>query len=173
MPGVRIVESSSQVIQGMEHLPAMLSFLEKIGIPVRMEKIEIKTFVPGITIEKGALLIDMEKLLYPGDVLHEAGHIAVTPTSERAQLSVVTGDGEEISAILWSYAAAKEINIPEEIIFHPDGYKGESNWLIENFKNGNYIGLPLLEWMGLTAGKKKAEQLNISPFPNMIRWLRE
>jgi len=167
------MESPTPTINGIEYFPVMLSFLEKIGIPTRMEKIDTTTFVPGLQIENGVLVIDMEKMLYPGDVLHEAGHIAVTPKDQRSSLSDVSGDGNEIAAIVWSYAAAKEIGVPEEILFHPHGYKDQSDWLIEEYNSGNYIGLPLLEWMGFTAAPKKAAELNVPPYPHMLRWLRE
>lgn len=163
----------SKTIKGIEHVPVMLSFLEEIGIRTRKEKIEIKTFVPGLTIQNGVLLIDEEKMLYPGDILHEAGHIAVTPAANRSSLTDVTGDGEEIAAILWSFAASKKMGVPLEITFHPDGYKGDSDWLIDLFTNKNYLGLPLLEWMGFTAAEKKAAELGVAPFPHMLRWLRE
>jgi hypothetical protein len=161
-------------INATEYIPLMLAFIEKIGIPVRFEKISSITFVPGLKIENGVLVIDNEKLLYPGDLLHEAGHIAVCPENLRATFgSEITDAGQEIVTVLWSYAALIEIGIPSEIVFHSNGYKGDSEWLIDNFSKGTYIGLPLLEWMGLTAGEKKAHDLNVPPFPNMIRWMRE
>ena len=72
-------------------------------------------------------------------------------------------DGEEIAAILWSYAAACFLNLDPKIVFHPNGYKNNSEWLIEAFKNKNYIGLPLLEWMSLCNKKE---------FPKMKKWIR-
>lgn len=152
----------------------ILPFLTKIGIKSHFCSIEVPTFLPGIRIEKGTIQIDIDKLLYPGDLLHEAGHIAITEAAKRATISDsdFTDEGEEIVTILWSFAAAKEIGLPLEILFHPDGYKGSSDWLIESFESQNYVGLPLLEWMGLTTSGEKAKQLNIAPFPNMIQWLR-
>lgn len=151
------------------------AFLAKIGINSHFCSIERTTFLPGLHIEKGELLIDMEKLLYPGDLLHEAGHIAVIENANRATASDedFANPGEEIVAILWSFAVAKELSLPLNVLFHEDGYKGQSDWLIENFENQNFIGLPLLEWMGMTAGEAKAQSLNIAPFPNMIKWLRD
>jgi hypothetical protein len=166
-------ESPAYVVKGIEYFPVILSFLDEIGIKTRMEKIESQTFVPGLIIENGVLIIDKEKMFYPGDLLHEAGHIAVVPEAERSALNEVKGDGQEIAAIIWSVAAAKKIDVPFEILFHPDGYKGQSDWLIETFENGTYIGLPLLEWMGFTAGEKKAAELGVPAFPHMLRWLRE
>jgi Aspartyl/Asparaginyl beta-hydroxylase len=155
------------------------AFLEKIGMSCGFDHLPDPTFLPGIDIRGEAVIIDREKLQYPGDLLHEAGHIAVTPAAERALLSGNVGEndpnamGQEIAAILWSYAALKAAGLPEEVVFHPQGYKGQSDWHIENFKAGRYIGLPLLEWMGLCAGPEKAQALGIAPFPAMIRWMRD
>lgn len=151
----------------------MREFLAEIGIPTQEVELTVDTFLPGILIENGGLLIDPAKLLYPGDILHEAGHLAVTPAAERAQLSgnVMAGkpdqngvDGEEIVAMLWSYAASEAIGIPPEIVFHPSGYRNASNWILDNFRQGIYPGLPLLVWMELTTTEG---------FPKMTRWLRE
>lgn len=155
------------------HLPAMRQFLAEIGIPTQEVELTVDTFLPGILIENGGLLIDPAKLLYPGDILHEAGHLAVTPAAERPQLggNVMAGkpdqqgtDGEEIVAMLWSYAASEAIGLPPEIVFHPDGYRNASSWILDNFRQGIYPGLPLLVWMGLTTNED---------FPRMTRWLRE
>jgi len=66
--------------------------------------------------------------------------------------------------MLWSYAAAQAIGVPPEIVFHPAGYRGGSQWILDNFRQGSYLGLPLLVWMGLTTHED---------FPRMTRWLRE
>lgn len=157
----------------LAHLPAMRVFLAEIGIPTQEAALTADTFLPGILIDNGGLLLDLAKLRYPGDILHEAGHLAVTPAAERAQLAgnVMAGkpeqqgtDGEEIVAMLWSYAAAQAIGVPPEIVFHPDGYRNASGWMLDNFRQGIYPGLPLLTWMGLTTNED---------FPRMTRWLRE
>jgi hypothetical protein len=154
------------------------TFLNGIGIATRPASLEEETFLPGVKIEAGGILYDFEKLQHPGDLLHEAGHIAVVPMEERKHMTGNVGMenknamGDEIAAILWSYAALKAIGLPLETVFHQDGYKGQSDWHIENFEGGNYIGLPLLEWFGMTAGAKKSSELGVEPFPAMIRWLR-
>ena len=51
-----------------------------------------------------------------------------------------------------------------EIVFHPQGYRGISNWILANFRQGIYPDLPLLVWMGLTTTEE---------FPRMTRWPRE
>ncbi|KYG81869.1 hypothetical protein EV198_2471 [Roseivirga ehrenbergii] len=145
-------------------------FLEQIGIAIQYTPIQESTFLPGIKIDKGVLFIDQDQLKYPGDLLHEAGHIAVMTPEERTEISgnimehKPDNESDEMAAILWSYAALKHLNLVPQIVFHPEGYKNDSEWLIKNFENGQYIGLPLLEWMGLT---------DSDSFPKMKYWLRQ
>ena len=154
------------------------SFLNQIGIPCSTGPIPENTFLPGIEIRSGAIVVDPEQVRYPGDILHEAGHIAVTPACRRSGLDGNVGEhdpnamGQEIAAILWSYAAVRAVGLPEEVVFHEHGYKGQSDWHIGNFKTGNYVGLPLLEWMGLCCGPETAKARGTDPFPFMTAWLR-
>ncbi len=131
--------------------------------------------MPGIWIERGELVIDEARLLYPGDLLHEAGHLAVLRPAARAAASgsVSESGGEEMAAIGWSYAAALHLELDPEVVFHADGYRSESAALLENFHEGRYLGVPLLQWMGLTADPKRAQTLGVAPYPHMLRWLRE
>ena len=144
-------------------------FLESIGINIVEETLLNNTFLPGIMVKENSIFIDTNKLKYPGDLLHEAGHLAVSEAHLRSLIGTSEidadwpKDGEEIAAILWSYAACHYLNLDLRIVFHTDGYKNESEWLIEQFSNKNYIGLPLLEWMGLCTSDE---------FPKMKKWLR-
>lgn len=155
------------------------TFLQSIGIEMVFTSLDEPTFLPGLCIREGKLLVDREKLLYPGDILHEAGHIAVVEEKYRSQLNDNVNDmpgymdGNELVAILWSYAALKAIGFPEEVVFHPDGYKGASDWFIEHLQSGNYIALPLLQWMGMALDEKNAAEQGVEPFPKMISWLRQ
>lgn len=145
------------------------SFLESIGIPVVNQELPSDTFLPGLTIKGDNIIMDPKKLKYPGDLLHEAGHIAVTEKHIRQLIgtSKINKDwptpGDEIATILWSFAAANHLELELNVVFHPNGYKNDSDWLIKEFSNKNYIGLPLLEWMELTSSKS---------FPKMDKWLR-
>lgn len=149
------------------------AFLTKIGIPTRQQELPGPTFLPGLLIQDGVLLFDPTRLAYPGDMLHEAGHIAVSEPAERQGLSGnlteqrPEKEGEELAVLLWSYAACLRLGLEPEVVFHPTGYNGQSQWLIEQFTGGNYIGLPLLVWMGHCQLPGEA-----GGFPNMIRWLR-
>lgn len=151
-----------------EIISRIYSFLDKIGIERVEAKIDGKSFMPGMCITNGKLIIDPEELKYPGDLLHEAGHIAVSPPETRNKMSGdIAGEnaGEEIAALLWSYMAAREAGIPPEVVFHPDGYKGDSEWLVTNFRNKTFIGFPLLNWMKIVEKKEDGDL-------RVISWLR-
>ncbi len=151
-----------------EIISKIFAFLDKIGIEHEESKIEGPVFMPGMTIQNGKLIVDPPAVKYPGDLLHEAGHIAVTAAERR---NIMNGDiatenaGEEIATLLWSYMAAREIGIPPEVVFHPAGYKGDSEWLVTNFNNKTFIGYPLLNWMKIVEKKEDGDL-------RVISWLR-
>ena len=140
-------------------------FLTGIGLTVRAGVVPDRTILPGLYLENGGLVVDEVRLLYPGDLLHEAGHLAVTPAAARPSLTGDTGGdgGEEIAAIGWSYAAALHLNLDPAVVFHSAGYREGSAALLENFRERRYLGLPYLQWIGLTDAR----------YPAMIRWLRD
>jgi hypothetical protein len=147
----------------------IVPFLQEIGISVTAADLPA-SFLPGLTIEAGGLLVDESRLEYPGDLLHEAGHIAVAPSSARPSMSGSLDDvpgldtaALEWAAIPWSYAAALEIGIDPGIVFHDGGYHGHSAGLLSNFRLGVPIGVHLLVDAGMTSA---------DDFPKMLTWLR-
>lgn len=150
------------------------TFLREIGIPVRPADLPGATFLPGIAVETGGLLVDEARMRFPGDLLHEAGHIAVAPAERRPTMSgdVTADPAEEMMAIAWSYAALVHLGLDPAVVFHPEGYKGGSQSMIENFGEGRYLGLPMLQWVGLAADERRAADLGVAPYPAMIAWLR-
>ena len=152
-------------------------FLNEIGIETIPAQLENETFLPGILVENGKILFDEEKLKYPGDLLHEAGHLAVAPSNLRSGLSDqvnlpdVSMDAIESYSIAWSFAASVHLGIDPRIVFHKDGYKGQSESLLLNFSVGVYIGANGLQDFGMTYTGEKA--LGMPAFPQMIKWLRD
>ena len=143
-----------------------------------MRPIDQPTFLPGLLVENGRIIADPEKLLYPGDLLHEAGHLASIPPDERKTTGdplpdqYVTG-GFEVMALAWSYAACLHIGLDASVVFHDKGYKGEGAFLAQTFTAGNYIGLPMLQYLALAYDEKKATELGILPYPKMVHWLKQ
>jgi hypothetical protein len=152
----------------------ILDWLRQIGLTVRFAPLGEGTFLPGVSLECGGLVVDPERLLYPGDLLHEAGHLAVMPPVARGSAAANAGSdmGDEIAAQTWSYAAAVHLGLAPEIVFHAAGYRGSAAHLIQVFREGR-AGVPLLQWMGLTLDAKHAAAEKTLPYPKMTRWLRE
>ncbi|XZF15559.1 hypothetical protein ACTHGU_05440 [Chitinophagaceae bacterium MMS25-I14] len=157
----------------------IISFLESIGIGVEFTEINEPCFLPGILVQQGRILAD-PKLFYPGDLLHEAGHIAVMSPEDRIAISGDIGSyssqdksaGEELMAIAWSYAACVYLDMDPAVVFHPDGYKGASSWYIKQFTSGIYIGLPMLQWIGLCKDARNAAEAGTPAYPHMLQWMR-
>jgi hypothetical protein len=145
----------------------IVEFLTDIGLDLEEDSVIGETFLPGISVVDQTIRYETGKLLYPGDLLHEAGHLAVLSPVERAQAAGnFEGDGGcEMAAIAWSYAACLHIELPPELLFHTGGYKNEAHWLLETYSTGSYIGLPILEWKGMASSKGEVV------YPRMRRWL--
>ena len=150
----------------------MAAFVRTIGIDVQAATLPADTFLPGLDIRHGAILVDEQRLAYPGDLLHEAGHIAVAPPEQRAAPALSPDPGDEMATLAWSYAALRHLELDAEVVFHPHGYKGGGPWLAETFGAGSYIGLPLLQCYGMTVEPKAAAARGVEPYPHMLRWLR-
>lgn len=147
-------------------LARVLAFLCGIGLRLVAETVPNDALLPAMTVRDGALRYDSTRHGWVGDLLHEAGHLAVTDPALRATLAQVGDDpAEEMATIAWSYAAAMAIGLPLNILFHP-AYKGGPDYLIEAFSSRSYIGLPMLRYWGMT------EQAGDAPFPVMRTWLR-
>jgi hypothetical protein len=166
-------------IETQSNLDKTISFLQSIGLTIRYNNIETDCFLPGISISNGSIIIDKEKLQYPGDILHEAGHLAVVPSEDRASLNEhdialrPQREAEEMMTIAWSYAVCVHLGINARFVFHDDGYKGGGSSLAENFENKQYFGVPMLQWVGMTLEEKNAIQQGKPAYPAMLHWLRQ
>ncbi|MCX6317622.1 MAG: hypothetical protein NTW29_10045 [Bacteroidetes bacterium] len=160
-------------------IQTVLPFLEEIGIEVQFAELNDDCFLPGLSIENGRIIIDMQRLKYPGDILHEAAHIAVVPPEERSTLNAKSIAGrkdnaaEEMMAIAWSYAAAIHLHIDPKIVLHDEGYQGGGSSIADNFSEGKYFGVPMLQWTGMCADDQNAIKLGVNPYPHLLNWLRK
>ena len=157
------------VMEQLDALPTIVDFLRRIGLHVEPAALAEDGFLPGIAVRDGQLFYDPDRLLYPGDLLHEAGHIAVTDPALRPSVSAFdSGGGDEMAAIAWSYAAALAAGIDPRLVFHDHGYKDGGAAIAENFAEGRYFGVPMLQYYGLARfPDDEGEQ-----YPAMIKWLR-
>lgn len=161
-----------------ECLPPILAFLADIGIVVRMENVAAMSFLPGVAIVDGTLSVDTATLEWPGDVLHEAGHIAVLPSSLRHRASedlskhIEAEFSGELEAMAWAYAATVELDLPLEVLIHEGGYGGRPQALIHMYSFGIYPGLLGLCKSGMAAAPRFMENCGPIQYPKMLRWLR-
>lgn len=155
------------------------TFIAEIGLEILSVRLSCKTFLPGILVENGKILADESKLTYPGDLLHEAGHLALAARDIRSSLSDevalpgVDMKPVEVYVIAWSYAAIVHLGLSPTVVFHEGGYGVESERLLNNFSLGVYIGANGLQDAGLTAIGAKALELRVPPYPHMLKWLRD
>jgi hypothetical protein len=152
----------------------IVAFLQSIGLTVRAAILTEGTFLPGIRLDAGTLLVDPARLRFPGDLLHEAGHLAVAAPERRQHIHGDAGSdaAEEMMAIGWSYAALRHLQLAPDVVFHAEGYRGGAASLIDNFAHGRYLGVPMLQWVGMTFDEEQARQAGASPYPHMRCWLR-
>ncbi|ASG25363.1 hypothetical protein [Nitrospirillum viridazoti] len=162
-----------------EALDPIVGFLRDIGFTVKYGAGAQGGFLPGVNIAAGVLHVDPETLVGPGDLLHEAGHMAILPLRLHAQLgrdleadmraaiAAEAGPGlpadprlsvplqqGEMMAQAWSYAAALHLGVPLECIFFPgsyhvDAYEGPHP-MQRWLEAGTHHGLGGLAHVGMT-----------------------
>ena len=149
----------------------IVEFLTAIGIPVVPTQLEGECFLPGIRVEKGSLFVDEAKLTYPGDLLHEAGHLAVAPSGVRSDLGgevVIPGadmSAVEVQTTAWAYAAVTHLRLDPKVLFHEGEYRGESDGLLFTYGMGVHPGANSLQEIGMTVTGEMARRLGITPYP--------
>ncbi len=167
MPCPTTLEIQNQIVE----------FLLSIGIAVREQEIA-SSFLPGIEVQRGELILDRERNTWPGDLLHEAGHLAVLPGRMRQTASgdlpseAAVAHAGEPEATAWAYAALLAIGLPAEVLFHEGGYHGKSAALILTYSLGVYPGAAGLAAAGMIASPEDARAGLAPPYPHMLRWLR-
>lgn len=156
-----------------QYFEKALGFIHSIGIETSFEHLEEEEcFLPGLLICNGRILVDRENLAYPGDILHEAAHLALVPAAERDLVAAgeigkrADAAAEEMAAIAWTYAACRHLDIDPAFVFHEHGYRGDAVSIAESFEQGRGFGVPILQWLGMT-GKDGYE------FPAMAQWKRD
>lgn len=157
----------------------IVSFLGDIGIPVIEGSVSTDSFLPGLCIVNGTIVYDADTLRWPGDLLHEAGHIATMPSAMRQLLndalqeSIAAPHAGEVEATAWAYAAIVHLGLSPSLLFHPHGYDGRSSSLIMTYTHGVYPGCFGLAQAGMTLLGAEAVLAGVPPYPHMTRWLRD
>lgn len=161
------------------HYRPILDFLAGIGLPVSEAPLPPDTFLPGIVIRDGGLIVDPDRLQWPGDLLHEAGHLAVLPPALRARASDDLAEEQDVAhageqeAMAWAWAAVQAIGLPPDVLMHEGGYHGQSAAVLQMYAVGIVPGLRGLCESGMTAARGFTPDPGDVQYPRMLRWLRE
>ncbi len=156
----------------------ILDFLRGIGLPVYEADVPDDSFLPGVRIERGGLRVDRQRLRWPGDLLHEAGHLAVVPAALRPTMDDALQDlpavphGGEIEATAWAWAATQHLGLDAAVLFHEGGYHGRSASLRTTFGLGVYLGASGLAAAGLALLPLQVQPGGQAAYPHMLAWLR-
>lgn len=161
-------------------LDAILDFVGEVGIRVELGPVAGDAFLSGVRIADGGLVVQPDALLTPGDVLHEAGHLAVVPGRHRHRihddvdlcvaeilaerpaaapcepaLAGLENFGGEWQAIAWSYAACVRLGLPMETVFCPGAYgmppEQSPMAIAQQIQLGFFPGIHRLVQTGMTA----------------------
>jgi hypothetical protein len=175
-----------------ETLTPILAFLEDIGLACSPGDVDAGSFLPGVVIRDGALHYETDRLSSPGDLLHEAGHLAAVPACWRGQIQgdvdaslVALADihpdaagviHTDLFPIAWSFAAARHIGIDPACIFDAGGYGatagGDPAILAAQLECGLFPGIMMLAQAGLCAAPPPfGDGQDPAPYPHMKRWL--
>ncbi len=176
-------------------------FLRGIGIEVEdcRDGEAAKGFLPQVRIVEGRLVADLAQV-FPGDVLHEAAHMAVIPapfrqlahgTLKRANDAMHAylaehGDGltrypedplcrailqaDENEATAWQYAAAVAMGLPEQWLFPEGSYSGDSENVLLSLKASTFMGIHGLQAAGWTCLRANPHR-PVPVYPELAFWL--
>lgn len=159
-----------------------IAFVNDIGIATQFVE-KTSGFVDGISIESGSLKVD--KSANVGDLLHEAGHLAIIPANLRHYaggdldesfeviFNVISGvdpehaimravlQASDVEATAWAWAAGKHLDIDEEDIIKNSSYDGDGESIRLMLRTKNYFGINGLNASGMTDAKQ---------YPAMKKW---
>jgi hypothetical protein len=172
------------------------TFLKSIGIPVVSHESTTpdpsNSFMTGCWIDRGVVNYVAKRCLV-GSLLHEAGHLALTPHkywtsiapgcfSNQAQIKDPFAGGGEFAVEAWGYAAASAIGIPVEAAVHSSAKIcsiANDNFEIDN--QPNYFGditraefaicMDLLQGKHLGIKLLRLAGMAGSDYPNLKSWI--
>lgn len=164
-------------------------FLKGIGFNTERGEVTANSFVPNITIKNGEIVYNEEALV--GDMLHEAGHLAILPAKYRSICQANVGrsvaeiwkhadaagelevdspmyraliQASDPEATAWAWAAGKEIGIAEEEIIPDFQYQGTGEEIRSMLSARCYLGINGLRAAGMLD--------SVKTFPKLTRWVQ-
>lgn len=117
-----------------------------LGLPVTLaDTPHPRAFLPGVWIERGELRV-CGWSAHPGDVLHEAGHLAIVPSRFRplTEPGPLLDDGARLCAAITQYATSEEAFRlgPDHWLMRACMQCGEQEAIAWSYAAALHIGLP-------------------------------
>lgn len=181
----------------------VVTFLRGIGLAVTERQAPLQegeTFLPHVLVNQGGLEVVMEEA-YPGDVLHEAAHLAIIPAQFRPfanwdlseaesrmtqyldehPMALATYPEDPVAraivqaadpeATAWQYAAAVHLKVPERWIFPRGSYEGTRIDMLRCLKASSYVGINGLRAAGWTLLRPNPIRPDVPVYPKLKFWL--
>lgn len=145
-------------------------FFKRIGLPFKIVPSYIKdppnSFFKGCWLDNRKLYF-CPKRVQVGELLHEAGHLALTPKADwhlikpgnittQIPLGYLAPIGDA-AVEAWDYAAAKSADIPELAVF-TNGFNGAGWQVWESFDERRHPGFVLLRFLGMSSDWGKCDR---------------
>lgn len=165
----------------------IIAFLNEIGIKTSRGNVPSNSFMPNIAIQDGSIIYNKDATL--GDLLHEAGHLAIIPKkyrpmcqgdmdeSMRAIFDKAEIAGEMIpdstiycaliqssdpEATAWAWSAGRHIGIePQDII---------ADYLYEGTGADVRLMLSLNCYLGINGLRAAGMLTSVKSFPHLTQW---
>jgi hypothetical protein len=180
-------------IDALETRDRVMRFLNGVGVCARYEEGAIG-FSKGCCITQGALHVDPDCRI--STILHEAGHLAITPrcfrslmdgnlyAGQREMLRIVDEAGvhpddplyraviqcSDPEATAWAWAAGTELSLPGAEIVRNDEYGGDGEAIRLALQMRAYIGVHGLAHAGFCAIR---ERNGVAAWPHLNFWTQE
>lgn len=175
----------------------VIDFLQKeVGITCLLKE-GVKGFIDGVVIENGHLVASPD--CTPSGLLHEAGHLAITPGNFRHLMDgnlykSMRNISDEILALdldpdhalvkaylqmsdpeatAWAWAAGKYLEIPQKQIILDSEYENTGDQVRLGLAMNAYVGINGLANAGFCAvNKRVAEYRNEKCYPEFNMWIQ-
>jgi hypothetical protein len=73
--------------------------------------------------------------------------------------------------VIWSFISFIEIGIAPSVFLHPVGCLSGSKSILENFGEGRYFGVPIIEWFGMLKRTNNTLINTTISYPKRLSWL--
>lgn len=152
------------------------AFLNAIGLPTTLvDTLEQEGFLPGVWIHHGTLHFTTKAQV--GDLLHDAGHLAVIPSSFRSMMhgnlynslrqilsstsaldpedptAIAVMQADDLSATAWGWACGIHLGIDPKLVIPAESYGNSGDEIRGMLTHNRYLGIHGLQRSGFCSAR--------------------